>query len=60
MSIVLQLLGEWTKKRIVEIFLDFIVKYTSKEISNIRIYLLSNEFYFFVKESNLNIKNFYI
>ncbi|EMM98841.1 hypothetical protein LEP1GSC035_4743 [Leptospira noguchii str. 2007001578] len=60
MSIVLQLLGEWTKKRIVEIFLDFMVKYTSKEISNIRIYLLSNEFYFFVKESNLNIKNFYI
>ncbi|EKR74232.1 hypothetical protein LEP1GSC074_1503 [Leptospira noguchii str. Hook] len=60
MSIVLQLLGEWTKKGIVEIFLDFIVKYTSKEISNIRIYLLSNEFYFLKKESNLNIKNFYI
>ncbi|EPE85359.1 hypothetical protein LEP1GSC021_2967 [Leptospira noguchii str. 1993005606] len=40
--------------------MDFMVKYTSKEISNIRIYLLSNEFYFFVKESNLNIKNFYI
>ncbi|EQA69683.1 hypothetical protein LEP1GSC059_1777 [Leptospira noguchii serovar Panama str. CZ214] len=39
--------------------LDFTVEHIPKEISNIRIYLLSNEFYFLKKESNLSIKNFY-